>query len=220
MKAQKTTLIGIFVMVAIAILLSNLKGCQRQVPNDRPDLDSVHERLEESVVDVEDTATADTIAEEQLQGEAGNLRVALVWDNLGDIDVHVVQPNGKCIDFKRSSDSGGGGRKDVDNTVGGRGSAENIYWETPKPGVYKVFLHYYPHEGSTSAPGKCPVLVEWKKPDGTRGKKQFNIQMNQQGQWSAVTDFKVEGGNVTFSAPSQRVPNTSQCKVRSTAQGQ
>lgn len=215
MKAQKTTLVGIYVMVALAILLSNLNACQRMAGN-RPVQDDTLEIPVEDTVDAEDflEEEEDTVPTEQLQGEAGRLRVALLWDFQGDIDLHVVQPNGKCVDYKRTSDSDGGGSLDVDNKIGGQGSAENIYWDAPKPGTYKVFLHFYPHENTYAGNGKCPVVVEWQKADGSKGTKQFNMTMTTPRQWKAVTDFRVEGDNVKFSSPSEQKPSASECSAR------
>lgn len=76
-------------------------------------------------------------------GHDGKLKVTLLWDFPGDVDLHAHTPAGKHIYFQHKRDSSTGGRLDVDNIAGGRGSAENIYWENPKPGTYKIGVMYY-----------------------------------------------------------------------------
>lgn len=93
-------------------------------------------------------------------GGMGKLKITLLWDFYGDIDLHVVEPSGNTI-FHRKKIGDTGGRLDIDRTTGGVGSAENIYWaDVPPSGDYKVYLHFY-RKSSNQEPssGICRVYV-------------------------------------------------------------
>lgn len=121
-------------------------------------------------------------------GNSGELKITLLWDFPGDIDLHVFQPNGKEIFYRRSSDSQTTGSLDVDNTRGGYGSAENIYWSNPIPGDYKVSLVYFQKSTSTGeiGSGVCRVVVFQKDV----APKTYNIDMSAVGQERYVTTIR------------------------------
>ena len=92
-------------------------------------------------------------------GGDGDLKVTLMWDFYADIDLHVIEPNGNEIYYSEKQSSTGG-YLDVDNTHGGQGAAENIFWEqNPPHGQYKVSLVYYSEGSSTPKQGPCKVVV-------------------------------------------------------------
>lgn len=73
----------------------------------------------------------------------GTLQFSLSWDAFVDLDLEVTDPAGNRIFFEEPT-SPTGGRLDRDNTVGGPGSIENIFWETSAPtGTYKVDVNYF-----------------------------------------------------------------------------
>ncbi len=83
--------------------------------------------------------------------KSGDVRVSLMWNNLNDLDLHVVAPSGEEIFYghKRSRCRG---ELDVDMNAGGRTSmtpVENIYW--PKGGApqgrYRVYVQNYAYHG-------------------------------------------------------------------------
>ncbi|MDE7380965.1 MAG: hypothetical protein K2N03_02400 [Muribaculaceae bacterium] len=216
MKAQKRVLTGIYAGLILLLLLLSLHrcdgGCSRsdRGVEEYEDVDNVNEDSVDSTVENE-VEVPDT-----LPGESGNLRVALLWDHPGDMDLHVVQPNGRCVDFARMRDRQTGGRKDIDNVFGGRGSAENIYWEKPGNGEYEIFLNYYPHpeRSSSDSEGTCLVIVEWKDDRGHEQEKKFKVQMTHAGQWSAITKMKYTDGKVIFEKGSRRCPEKEECDGR------
>lgn len=223
MKGLQTTLLAIFAGVVIAIFLSNIRSCRRHAAHRYHDTlfkeEVVADTLasEPTVGDSADIPVQDTIIYVgDLQGNTGKLRVALRWDFPGDIDLHVVQPNGRCIDYRRTKDIDGGGRKDVDNLKGGNGAAENIYWEVPSMGDYKVFLHYYPHPEASGRNGKgnCTIVVEWQKPDGTFGRRQYSAEMFEWNQWRAMVGIRVSRDDVIFFNLHQGKPSADECKAR------
>ena len=122
MRALKTILFLLYPILIAIIILSNLKGCYTQ-NNDFTD-------------------TTDVVKNAERIGWNGGLKVTLLWNFMGDIDLHVKQPNGREIYYNDNRDANTGGYLDVDNMEGGNGSAENIYWENPPKGNYTVSLVY------------------------------------------------------------------------------
>lgn len=143
-------LAAIYPILALLLILSNLDACgSRTDPEPLPEPVPVAESEEELVRRAEQT------------GNAGALKVTLLWDFEGDIDLHVRQPNYVEIYWESKVDSSTGGFLDVDDKSGGRGSAENIYWENPPKGKYLVYLHYYGRSDITgiAQAGTCTVVV-------------------------------------------------------------
>lgn len=65
----------------------------------------------------------------------GNVRVTMTWDRPGDVDLHVVTPQGNEIYYARRSQDGG--QLDRDDTTGT--GPENVFWtENPPRGTYHV----------------------------------------------------------------------------------
>jgi hypothetical protein len=70
----------------------------------------------------------------------GQLRVTLVWDVAGDVDLHVVPPGGAELYY--NSRTSAGGRMERDDTTGT--GPENIYWAAAPPaGTYLVCVVPY-----------------------------------------------------------------------------
>lgn len=72
---------------------------------------------------------------------SGALRFSLIWDASGDLDLYVTTPEGSTIYY--SAPSADGGELDIDNTTGGEGSVENVFFETPASGEYSVYVDCY-----------------------------------------------------------------------------
>lgn len=87
-----------------------------------------------------------------------NVMVTLIWDNVNDIDLHIICPNGQRISYQAMT--GCSGRLDVDANGGGpqtRNPVENISWGTnAPPGTYRVEVHHYANHG---APDPTPYRV-------------------------------------------------------------
>lgn len=118
-------------------------------------------------------------------GADGDIKVTLMWNFLGDVDLHVKQPNGIEIFFGQTEDSShGGGVLDEDNRQGGFGSGENIYWSTPMSGQYKVNVVYY--RANTLAPNGGHVRVVVK----IHGQEQvFDFNLSTESEEYLVTTF-------------------------------
>lgn len=78
-----------------------------------------------------------------------DVKVTLSWNNMVDLDLHVIDPNGEKIYFENPI-SASGGMLDIDN-VEGLGP-ENIYWQDSSApiGEYQVFVHFYDGELTSS----------------------------------------------------------------------
>lgn len=150
MKALKFFLGSIYPVLIILLLLNNTRSC-----NGSQDIGD-HATAQENPLD-----TLNIIEHAEQTGRSGNLKVTLLWNFEGDIDLHVKQPNGKEIYYKRKNDEVTGGALDVDNQDGGNGSAENIFFPEPPKGEYVVSLVYFKGSRSTGVVGSgtCQVVV-------------------------------------------------------------
>jgi len=84
-----------------------------------------------------------------LEGNPGNPRFNLVFDNSTDVDLdlYVTDPRGETVYYGNRS-SASGGNLDVDCLCGGcpNGGNENIYWPTDgsaPTGTYTFWVDYY-----------------------------------------------------------------------------
>lgn len=167
MKALKFILGAIYVILIILLLLLGLKSCKRT-----------------------DRHSDNPIAQAEETGGMGDLKITLLWDFDGDIDLHVIEPNGNEIFWDNKVDGSTGGTLDVDNREGGNGSAENIYWEQPPKGQYKVFLHYFDKSSLTGVVGSgtCSVIIfeKGKEP------KTYNVHMSTLKEKIDITNIIIE----------------------------
>lgn len=194
MNRLKIFLIAVYgILIALLLLL---RGCENKGIN-------ISEESVKPVSPISDSALADntTVAEEipvteklrkeaSSTGASGDLKVTLLWDFEGDIDVHVLQPNGTEINYMRKADNSTGGSLDVDNKEGGVGSAENIYWNHPAKGTYRITLNYYqPSERSKVADkGDCRVVI-LRKGEST---KSYRVSMTAVGETKQIATFNIE----------------------------
>ena len=126
---------SVYVVLILLLMLLMLRQCGRQ---DAPREDNAEEQARRT-------------------GGMGNLKVTLLWDRPGDVDLHVVEPSGKHIYFHNKHPCGSYGRLDFDNIPGGPGAVENIFWNYPSQGAYKLYIHYFSANGGGEIP--CKVLV-------------------------------------------------------------
>ena len=91
------------------------------------------------------------------KAQTGDIQISLMWQNINDLDLHCVDPEGEEIFYKHKR-SRSGGELDVDMNVSAPLSTEpveNIYWGADKApsGSYKVYVDYFKNQG-----GKDPSL--------------------------------------------------------------
>jgi hypothetical protein len=114
---------------------------------------------------------------ERAGGKSGDVQVSLIWYNVNDLDLHVIDPNGERIYYKNPR-SRSGGELDVDANAGTRDASgrpagltrepvENIYWPTggAPAGRYQVFVNHFAHrpEAPNQTRFKVNVLHEGKR---------------------------------------------------------
>lgn len=192
MNRLKAILYGTYVILVILLLLGGMRCCGERrnnfiiVPQPpitiQPDTVAADDPTPPSGQterDREDIERANDI------GESGDLKVTLLWDYLSDIDLHIIQPNGRKIWYQDKRDRRTGGYLDVDNTIGGTGSAENIFWENPPQGTYKVYLHYY--RMGQGRGGECTVVVRQKGMEP----QTYRVQMSRQGEMQHIVDINI-----------------------------
>ena len=165
MKTRKTVLFSIYAFLILLYLLLCLRCC-------------CHREEEVPLPDAPPAYTGGTDLENRAReiGHDGRLKITLLWDFPGDIDLHVREPNGFEIYFNQKRDRRTGGYLDIDNTVGGHGSAENVYWETPPSGNYKVSLVYFAAAPSHLTGGPCTVIVK-REINGEPHTESFRVNM-------------------------------------------
>ena len=165
-----------FLDIVVFILLLIIPSCNRNINFVQPEADTV-----ESDSDVSQALEV---------GQGGDLKITLLWDFPADIDLHILQPNGREIFYRNPVDRRTGGYLDVDNRAGGNGSAENVYYSSPLSGRYKVYLKYYSasSESSIAGSGNCRVVVFQEGCEA----KTYNVEMNSVGTERYVTTVFVQ----------------------------
>ncbi len=91
----------------------------------------------------------------------GKITVSTMWNRYDDVDLHILAPGDAHIYY--SNKTAGGGRLDVDANAGGQrilDPVENIYFENPKNGHYKVWLNQYADRSDDSASYLVRVNVD------------------------------------------------------------
>ncbi len=79
------------------------------------------------------------------QAGTGEITVSMLWSTADDLDLHVITPSGAEIYF--SNKTADGGTLDVDRQASSSNIVaspiENIYFDSPQAGTYKVFIVNY-----------------------------------------------------------------------------
>lgn len=178
MRALKILLFSIYTLLIVLLLVANMKRCRSSQS------EHTSSRIDEPV------DTTDVVREAEQIGQKGALKVTLLWDFDGDIDLHAKQPNGVEIFFDKKHDRSTGGTLDVDNQRGGNGSAENIYWAEPPKGDYTIYLDYYAKSSSTGKIGSgiCTVVVfqEGYAPQS------YKVKMSRVKERKTITTIKIK----------------------------
>lgn len=83
---------------------------------------------------------------DQARAQRGDAQISLAWDTTDDLDLHVVCPDGRRINYRQRRNCGG--TLDVDMNVDPqtRRPVENVYFPDANqamPGRYRVVIHNY-----------------------------------------------------------------------------
>lgn len=170
---MKGILAAVYIILIALLLMTNCRGCNEEQTTEQPPYE-------------EPTTPSEEEAEEIARniGNDGEIKITMLWDFPGDVDLHVAQPNGNELYFQNMTDAATGGRLDVDNRRGGRGSAENIYWTNPMHGQYEVSVVMYRLDPLAWNGGPVTVVVKHNNQTET-----FRVRLNRLGQNEHVYTF-------------------------------
>lgn len=125
---------------------------------------------------------------ERQGARSGKLQVILAWDDVNDLDLRVVCPSGADINFSRRNACGGTLDVDANGDVNHLTPTpiENVYFNNPPPGRYRVIVDPY---GMRSRPNS-PFRVTIRR-DGQPDQVVNGVAVNGQ-RVRLVTEFTVE----------------------------
>ena len=91
--------------------------------------------------------------------KGGKLRIILAWDDRNDLDLHVACPSGQVIEWRQRSACGGTLDVDAngDSRVSDASPIENVYFEAPMPGRYRVIVDPYAMRVSRTSPFRITI---------------------------------------------------------------
>ena len=123
-----------------------------------------------------------TMRLEREKAKTGGFHVSIAWNNINDLDLHVIEPSGEEISFSHRK-SATGGELDVDMNAGSQRNekpVENIYWPKGNAphGHYKVLIVYYSNHGGSDPTSFLCVAEMFGKQFEFRGKMAYGDKPN------------------------------------------
>lgn len=82
----------------------------------------------------------------------GELHISLIWNDIADLDLHVICPSGDHL-YYGNTQTRCGGWLDKDMNRGGEASLEpieNVFWASSPSGHYKVYVHNFNNKTDTN----------------------------------------------------------------------
>ena len=122
---KKPTNKDLLFMIDISYSMDEIAGYEEQMtPNDQ-------------IVNAELTRRLDVAG-----AELGELTISLMWNNMDDLDLHVINPHGDHLWFRKKKDKYTG-ELDVDMNAQHKTAepVENIYWQDPPKGKYTIYVN-------------------------------------------------------------------------------
>ena len=148
------------------------------------------------------TASTDEI--EVIEVGTGTLQVSLLWDQLDDVDLHLLEPDGNEIYYGRrrsyTEEYEILGELDLDSNAGcgiDEINNENITYENDPPaGTYYVAVDLWSKCGSSSKPGATySVTVHYKgAPFRISNKQNGEFEASDEGSYNSASKFHIIGG--------------------------
>lgn len=121
-------------------------------------------------------------------GQSGTLQVILTWEDRNDLDLRVSCPDGTDIYFRRRQACGG--MLDVDKNGDMRdltaAPVENIYFNEPQPGRYRVVVDPYGMRDRSATPFRVTIRRNGQPDQVTTGTAQNGRR------YQPVTEFTVD----------------------------
>ena len=119
------------------------------------------------------------------------IRATLIWDNCNDVDLHIREPRGTEISYRRKKSEESFGYLDIDRNVGSNCDTrpvENIRWEigrsAPAFGEYEVMVNLYSYDNR--APHRTPFQLEVQYGSEV---KHFQEEVSQAGEKKLIHKF-------------------------------
>ena len=112
----------------------------------------------------------DEIKQDGYKGKFGLLRINLKWNTKDDLDLAVLDPNGRKISYQNTSaiSQGSIGKLDLDANASAttRNPQENIFWENnPPEGYYKIYTTHFKINERKNVPFVLSILSKKGKSD-------------------------------------------------------
>ena len=99
--------------------------------------------MEKNTIENNDEIVRIRMERENVNG--GELHITLIWNDIADLDLHVITPSNEHI-YYANKESKCGGWLDVDMNRGDTISLEpieNIFWASSPSGMYTVYVHNF-----------------------------------------------------------------------------
>lgn len=127
--------------------------------------------------------------------KTGGLAVSLLWNNVNDLDIGIIEPSGEHINLThRQSKTGDTLDVDMNNTQPSATPVENVYWPegSVPPRHYKVYVRYL--KGNPGAESDQPTAfqIRVKFPDRA---EQASGTLKPGDKPVLAREFDVAGGN-------------------------
>jgi hypothetical protein len=124
-------------------------------------------------LNIDDTAHSKLLSEikqDGFKGKFGLLRINLKWHTKDDLDLAVLDPNGRKISYQNKSaiSQGSIGKLDVDanSSETNRNPQENIFWENnPPEGYYKIYTTHFSVNEKKNVPFVLSIISKKGKSD-------------------------------------------------------
>ncbi len=128
---------------------------------------------------------------ERQGAKRGKLQVILAWDDVNDLDLRVICPNGSDINYIRRHACGGTLDIDANGDVNHLtpSPVENVYFDDPPPGHYRVVVDPYGMRQRMSTPFRVTIRRDGQPDQVVSGVAQNGQRMR------TVADYTVEAPN-------------------------
>lgn len=188
MNILRIVIVSLFSLLLLLLLLLNTKSCNKSYGEESSPEQGVVSDPGSKRDDMPSSERAARGTEDTSDDES--LKISLLWNFEGDIDLAVKQPSGRIIDRWNKKDSISGGRFDGDdNRLGGTDSKESVFWKHPREGKYLVILTYYSPSVITQKAGSgfCGIVVE----RGGHEPQVYNVMMSRVKEVKDVIEIEI-----------------------------
>ncbi|KAN0040412.1 hypothetical protein ACTA71_012305 [Dictyostelium dimigraforme] len=121
---------------------------------------------------------------------SGELHASLIWNDIADLDLHVITPSGEHLYYgKKESKCGGWLDKDMNVTVGkdSENPIENIFWASAPSGKYKIYVNHF----------RCHILFSDPRFESPTRSVPFRVRLIKEGKTEWFQSSIEYGKNIT-----------------------